>query len=45
MRDAWAAERKPLLHGLVYDVKNGRLRSIVEAIDGPDKAEAMLPRS
>ena len=45
VRDAWAAERKPLLHGLVYDVKNGRLRSIVEAIDGPDKAEAMLPRS
>ena len=45
VRDAWATGHRPLLHGLVYDVKNGHLRSIVEAIDGPEKAEALLPRS
>lgn len=45
VRDAWANGPKPLLHGIVYDVKNGQLRSIVEGIDGPDTAEALLPRT
>jgi carbonic anhydrase len=43
--EAWARRKRPLLlHGLVYDVANGHLRSIVEAIDSPAKAEAVLPR-
>ena len=45
VRDAWALGRRPLLHGLVYDVKSGHLRPIVEGIDSTTKAEQMLPRS
>lgn len=45
VRDAWAKAKRPLLHGLVYDVKTGHLRSIVEGIDGAEKAEALLPRT
>ncbi|MCE2941824.1 MAG: carbonic anhydrase [Gemmatimonadota bacterium] len=41
--DAWARGRRPLLHGLVYDVSDGHLRSVVEAIDGTDKAAQLLP--
>jgi carbonic anhydrase len=43
--DAWARGRRPLLHGLVYDVGDGHLRSVVEAIDGADKAVAQLPQT
>ncbi|MBI3790863.1 MAG: carbonic anhydrase [Gemmatimonadetes bacterium] len=45
VRDEWAKGRRPLLHGLVYDVKNGHLRSIVDGIDSAEKAEALLPRT
>jgi carbonic anhydrase len=43
--DAWARGRRPLLHGLVYDVKDGHLRSVAEGIDGVDKAMSILPRN
>ena len=43
--DAWARGRRPLLHGLVYDVSDGHLRSVVEAVDGVDRALALLPKS
>ncbi|MBL0172314.1 MAG: carbonic anhydrase [Gemmatimonadaceae bacterium] len=38
VRHAWARGRRPLLHGLVYDVHDGRLRELVSGVDGEDRA-------
>ena len=35
----------PMLHGIVYDVRSGRLHSVVEAVDGVERAEALLPHA
>jgi carbonic anhydrase len=41
--DAWARGQLVRLHGLVYNVADGHLRSVVEAVDGVEKAVRMLP--
>lgn len=42
--DAWGRGRRPILHGLVYNVADGHLRSVVEGIDGLDVAARLLGR-
>lgn len=41
---SWERGRRPVLHGLVYDLHDGLLRTLVTGIDGLDKALA-LPHS
>jgi carbonic anhydrase len=38
VRHAWKRGRRPILHGLVYDVHDGRLKELVSGVDGEDKA-------
>jgi carbonic anhydrase len=38
VQQAWSRGRRPLLHGLVYDLHDGRLRELVVGVDGEDKA-------
>lgn len=42
--EAWGRGNRPLLHGVVYDVRTGLLHSVVEAVDGVEKAVRTLPR-
>lgn len=41
---SWERGRRPMLHGLVYDLHDGLLRTLVSGIDGPEKAQE-LPHS
>lgn len=41
---SWERGRRPMLHGLVYDLHDGLLRTLVTGIDGLEKAQA-LPHS
>jgi len=41
---SWQRGRRPMLHGLVYDLHDGLLRTLVSGIDGPEKARE-LPHS
>ncbi len=41
--DAWSTGKRPLLHGWVYDIGTGHLDKVVEAIDGVERATALLP--
>ena len=41
--DNWERGQRPILHGIVYDVATGLLRSVVEGVDSVDKAEQLLP--
>ncbi len=43
VQSAWARDATPLLHGAVFDVRDGLLRSLVTAVDGNDKADALIP--
>lgn len=43
--DAWATGTFPKLHGWVYDIGTGLIERVVEAIDSPEKAVRMLPKS
>lgn len=38
---AWAKGRRPILHGLVYDLHDGLLKSLVTELDSEEKARAM----
>ena len=38
VRHAWAHGRRPILHGLVYDISDGLLKELVSGVDGEDKA-------
>lgn len=38
VQHAWAKGRRPILHGLVYDVHDGLLKELVSSVDGEDKA-------
>ena len=40
--DAWARGRRPSIHGLVYDLRNGVLRDLVSEVNSPDGAEKLL---
>ena len=37
VQNAWRRGRRPTLHGLVYDLKDGLLRELVMGVDGPEK--------
>ena len=43
VRQAWEKGRRPMLHGLVYSIANGQLKELVRAVDGVEKAEALVP--
>lgn len=43
IRQAWERGRRPLLHGLVYSLADGKLKELVRGVDGVDKAEALAP--
>lgn len=45
IRDAWARGRRPILHGLMFDIGTGYLREIVGGIDGTDAVAAKLAHS
>ncbi len=38
---AWAKGRRPILHGLVYDIHDGMLKELVSGLDGEDKARLL----
>lgn len=38
---AWERGRRPILHGLVYDIHDGLLKEMVSGIDGEDKAREL----
>jgi carbonic anhydrase len=42
VQNAWRRGRRPMLHGMVYDLKDGLLRELVTAVDGPDKVRMLL---
>jgi carbonic anhydrase len=42
VQGAWSRGRRPLLHGLVYDIHDGLLKPIVLQVDGNDKARELL---
>ncbi len=44
VQQAWARGRRPVLHGLVYDLKDGLLREIATGIDSQDAAEHLADR-
>ena len=35
---AWARGRRPILHGIVYDIHDGLLKQMVSGVDGEDRA-------
>lgn len=39
---AWARGRRPMLHGVVYDLHDGLLKELVLQVDGLDKVRTML---
>jgi carbonic anhydrase len=43
IRQAWERGRRPLLHGLVYSLADGKLKELVRGVDGTDKAQALAP--
>jgi len=42
VQNAWRRARRPMLHGLVYDIKDGLLKELVLEVDGNDKVQALL---
>jgi carbonic anhydrase len=42
--ESWARGRRPMLHGLVYDLHDGLLRTLVTRIDGAEAAQQLLTR-
>jgi carbonic anhydrase len=44
VRSAWKRGRRPLLHGIVYSLRDGLLKDLVLEVDGPDKAERVFER-
>lgn len=44
IQSAWRRGKRPLLHGLVYDLKNGLLQPVVTGIDGTEKAAILNDR-
>lgn len=37
VQNSWKRGRRPILHGLVYGLKDGLLRELLMGVDGPDK--------
>jgi carbonic anhydrase len=42
VQDAWKRGRRPLLHGLVYDIHDGLLRPLVEQVDSNERVDALV---
>jgi carbonic anhydrase len=42
VQSAWKRGRRPMLHGLVYDLHDGLLKQLVLQVDGQDKVRALL---
>jgi carbonic anhydrase len=42
VQGAWKRGRRPMLHGMVYDLHDGILKPVVMQVDGPDKVRALL---
>jgi carbonic anhydrase len=42
VQNAWTRGRPPSLHGIVYDIHDGRLKPLVLEVDGEDKVRAHL---
>jgi carbonic anhydrase len=42
VQNCWKRGRRPLLHGIVYDIRDGRLTPLVLEVDGSDKVRALL---
>ena len=38
---AWSKGRRPILHGLVYDIHDGMLKELVTGLDGEDRARQL----
>ena len=38
---AWVKGRRPILHGLVYDINDGMLKELVTGLDGEDRARQL----
>ena len=38
---AWARGRRPILHGIVYDIHDGLLKQMVSGVDGEDRAREL----
>jgi carbonic anhydrase len=44
IQNAWAKGRRPLLHGLVYDIHEGLLREIATGVDSQEGADQLAQR-
>ncbi|GLC26580.1 carbonic anhydrase [Roseisolibacter agri] len=44
VQKAWRKGRRPMLHGLVYDIREGYLRELVTGIDSEEAAERLSSR-
>ena len=44
VQKAWRKGRRPMLHGLVYDIREGYLRELVTGIDSEEAAERLTSR-
>ena len=42
VQSAWKRGRRPMLHGMVYDIHDGLLKPVVMQVDGQDKVKALL---
>jgi carbonic anhydrase len=42
VQSAWKRGRRPMLHGIVYDLHDGLLKQLVLQVDGQDKVRALL---
>ncbi len=42
VQNAWKRGRRPMLHGMVYDIKDGLLRELVLQVDNDEKVQALL---
>lgn len=42
--DAWERGKRPMLHGAVFHLANGRLEPVIENIDSVEKAAQLLPQ-
>jgi carbonic anhydrase len=45
IQQAWARGKRPLLHGLVYDLQTGRLNELASEIDSLEEADRLAQRS
>lgn len=44
IQNAWAKGKRPLLHGLVYDIHEGLLREIATGVDSQEAADGLAQR-